>query len=645
MSHRQTGAFRSTLAFLLLAAAALLAPTAAIASEDALAPTGSWSANVKGAAATPPMGWNSWNAFRTSVNEEKVIGAAQALVQTGLAKLGYVYVNIDDGWWLKRRTSDGRLVIRTAIFPSAATGNAGETSFRPFVNRIHAMGLKAGIYTDIGRNACSQAFDLQSPNLPEGTTAEREVGLFGHIPQDVDLFIAKWGFDYIKVDACGLADFAPASELVVRQKYRGMAPLIERGQPNRTNSRLVRHLYENLASALSRSAPRGDFVLSIVTWGEADAREWGKDVGNLTRTSGDITPDWSRMLHVFDSVSSRALYAHPHAWNDPDMLFIGTGDFDEHHIKEARSHFSLWAIESAPLLIGYDLRKAPRELLDIWGNADVVAVDQDPAGNQGVVEYQSSDVQIIVKTLSNPAQKAVVLFNRGMTPVVAVLTADHLKFSRSVPFVLKDLWTKRNEVVKAGEESFTLAPRETRMFLATGTRALANGVYLSEIPASVNPAVDGIRHPEQDPTIYQMVSPWNSTRSSGERSSYTGWGGAQADASPFGEALQVGGRKFESGLGVLSGSRLEVRNDGKFRRFTALVGINDTTRNPSARVRFLVYGDKRLLAQTAPVGLGSVPVQLNVDVAGTRIIELVARAADESSPAASVTWGDASLLK
>jgi hypothetical protein len=351
------------------------------------------------------------------------------------------------------------------------------------------------------------------------------------------------------------------------------------------------------------------------------------------------------MLHNFDSVSTRALYAHPHAWNDPDMMFIGAGDFDEHHLREARSHFSLWAIEAAPLLIGYDLRKAPQSLLDIWGNPDVVAVDQDSAGNQGVIEYQSNDLQIIVKTMSDPRQKAVVLFNRGMTPVHAVLTADHLKFSRSSPFVLKDLWSGTTLPQIVGREApFDLAPREARMFLATGVRELPDGVYLSEIPGSVNPAVDGVVHPELDPTIYQMVDPWSSTRSTGSRSSYTGWGGAQADASPYGQALQIAGRKFNSGIGVLSGSRLEVRANRRYRAFRALVGINDTTRDVRQQVRFLVYGDGKLLAQSPAMAFGAEPFLLKADVTGAAIVELVAKNIGAGSEPASVTWGSAALL-
>jgi len=128
------------------------------------------------------------------------------------------------------------------------------------------------------------------------------------------------------------------------------------------------------------------------------------------------------MLHNFDSASTRALYAKPGAWNDPDILFIGHGEFDQTHLTEARSHFSLWAMINAPLLISYDLRQAPQSLMDIWGNADIVRLNQDPGGHQGVIAYASDDVQIIVKTLSN-GRKAVALFNLGLGQTEVTLTA------------------------------------------------------------------------------------------------------------------------------------------------------------------------------------------------------------------------------
>jgi len=628
-----------------LAAALTLLFTPAHASSpgDPLAPAGRWEGATSGSASTPPMGWNSWNAFRTEVDEAKVLGAAQTLVDSGLARLGYQHVNIDDGWWLKRRTGDGRLQIRTNIFPSAATGGPAGTSFKPFTDKLHAMGLKAGIYTDIGRNACSQAYDLHSPNLPQGTTAEREVGLEGHVTQDINLYFKEWGFDYIKIDACGLADFLPDSDLVKKQDYRAAPPLIERGSINRTDVKAVRARYEDVAAALKEARPNNDYVLSICAWGMANVRTWGKDVGNLWRTSADITPSWTSMLHNFDSAAKRALYAGPGHWNDPDILHIGHGVFDAANPVEVRSHFSLWAMINAPLLISYDLRNGPASFLGVLGNADVVALNQDKAGHQGVIAYDSDDAQIIVKTLGIGERKAVALFNRGASPAPVTLLASHLKLSDSAPVLLRDLWSKESTTF-TGEKAFTLAPHETLVFEATGKRQLENGVYLSEIPGSINVAVDGARQPQLDPTVHRMIDPWSNTRSGGSRPQYAGWGGAQADTTPYGQSLQVAGQVFESGLGVLSNSRLQVKNDGGHAQLTASVGVDDSTENTRQPVRFYVYGDGKLLAESAPVAFGARAPLLQADVRGVRLIELVVRGSQAAdAPPVVATWGDARL--
>ncbi|QAY78197.1 NPCBM/NEW2 domain-containing protein [Sphingosinicella sp. BN140058] len=632
-------------AFAYIGFAGLLLSMPAIAAAEArdpIRPAGRWTLPERKQARTPPMGWSSWNAFRTEVDEDKVMGAARKLVDSGLAKLGYVYVNVDDGWWLKRRTSDDRMQIRTRIFPSAAVKGA-DSSFRPFTDRLHAMGLKAGIYSDIGRNACSQAYDLHSPNLPEGTVAEREVGLLGHVDQDIALYFGEWGFDYIKVDACGINVYAPGSAIVREHDYRPVAPLIDQASVNRTDIPAVRSMYQAVAEALHKHNPDGDFVFSICAWGSADVRSWGKDIGHLWRTSGDITPVWTRMLHTFDSASTRALYAKPGAWNDPDMLFIGHGDFDAKHLTEARSHFALWAIINAPLLIGYDLRDAPQSLLDIWGNADIVAVNQDLGGHQGVIAYDSDDVQIIVKTLSG-GRKAVALFNRGLAEAKVDLTAAHLKFSASAPIRLRDLWDKTVLAPFEGEKSFTLAPRQTLIFEARGEPRLGAGVYLSEIPGDINVAADGVTVPEPDPMVHRMIGQWSGTRDSGERPTYAGWGGARADATPYDQTLQIAGRRFDTGIGILAQSRLEIRNTGRRSRFEALVGVDDSTRNMQDKVRFLVYGDGRLLTRSAPVGFGDPAQPIAADIGGAKVIEIiVARESRTSDLPVVTTWGDAAL--
>jgi hypothetical protein len=609
-----------------------------------LRPSGQWSLKTVGTAETPPMGWNSWNAFGTNVTEARVMGAAQAIVDTGLAKLGYAYINIDDGWWLKRRESDGRMLVRTNLFPSAKTGGPNESSFRPFTNKLHALGLKAGIYTDIGRNACAQAWSPDNPNLPEGTLSEREVGLYGHTKQDIAQYFGDWGFDYIKVDACGLSAYHTGNPGVESRHFRAFPTLVVDQNVNQSNIPAVKALYGGVRDALGAVRPKGDYVLSLCAWGAANVRSWGKDYGTLSRTSNDIEANWPRMLHAFDTVATREMYAGPGHWNDPDMLEVGNGGFDVTHLTEARSHFGLWAIMAAPLIIGYDLRAAPKEILDVLGAPEVVAVNQDKAGNQGVLAYTSTDYQIIVKTLSTRGEKAVALFNRTNEPAEMQLNAAHLKMKANAPITLRDLW-KRDDIGSfTGARTFSLKPHETIMLKATGEPLLTSGYYLSEMTGRINVASDGITALEADPEVHRMIDPYHpSTSSDGTRPVYAGWGGPRADSTPYDESLRIAGTSYRYGIGAIANSRLEVRANHAFTHFTALVGIDDSTRGKVAGVRFELYGDGTLLAASPPRHFNQPAVSLSADVSGVKTVELIARQLANDQGNVVVTWANAQL--
>ena len=628
------------LPLIVVAAAALSAPAPVAAqNRDPLAPTGRWSANDTGLAATPPMGWNTWNAFMTDVDEEKVMASARLIVSSGLAAKGYRYVNLDDGWWDHRR-ADGRLLIRADKFPSARTAD-GNTSFRPFTDRLHAMGLKAGIYSDLGRNTCSQAYGPNEVNLPRGTVREREVGLQGHIDSDIRQYFAEWKFDYIKIDGCGLRAFGPGSAPVLSGRYRSLDPILNRDTVSLSDIPAVRSLFSEVKIALDRYSATRDYVLSLCIWGSANVRAWGKDVGNISRTSDDITPHWGRMLTNFDSAAKRALYAHPGSWNDPDMLFVGKGDFDVSHPTEARSHFALWAMINAPLLIGSDLRTTPPALMSILGNSALIAMNQDAAGNQAVLAFDTDDLQIFVKTLAD-GEKGVAIFNRSSGTVDANLTAAHLKFRADSPVRLTDLWSGKVTAF-TGEAPLKIAPRETLVFRAAGVRQLKDGLYLSEQPGSINPAVDGVTAPQDDPTIHRTLAPWGGgTRGLGPRPTYAGWGGAQADATPYGRGLQIAGMPYTEGLGALVNSRMEVRNAGNA-RLTVKVGVDDSAADGAGLAKFSIYGDGRLLAQSRPSTRGSQAQELVADTRGVRIVELVVRADGVVNERMPVDWAEAAF--
>jgi alpha-galactosidase len=623
-----------------MACAAALLAGPALGAVDPLAPTGRWSAYTAGRATTPPMGWSSWNAFATNIDEAKILGSAQKIVDSGLAAKGYRYINIDDGWATKRRVSDGRMVIRADRFPSSRAG--GDTpTFRPFTDRLHAMGLKAGIYSDLGRNTCSEAYSSTQDDLPKGNVLEREVGLYGHIDQDIALYFRDWGFDFIKVDGCGLRDYGPSSERVRSGRFRALGPILDSGAVSRTDIPAIQDLFRQINVALKNDNPDGDYLLSLCVWGAANVRAWGKDYGALSRTSDDIAPSWGRLLVNYDSAVTRSLYAHPGSWNDPDMLYIGAGDFDADHLIEARSHITLWAMLNAPLMIGADLRKVPPALMDIFGNSDIIALDQDPAGNQATLAYDSSDVQILVKTLAS-GDKAVAIFNRGSGDYDVDLHASHLKFAEDAPVELTDLWSKHRSSF-VDKTRLHVRPRETLVFRAHGTRALPGGYYLSEMPGRVNPAIDGVVHPVADPTIFRTAAGWAGTDGAGDRPTYAGWGGARADSAPYGQILAVSGKPFKAGIGILANSRLEIRNTGA-RQFQATVGVDDSATDKAHAVIFTIYGDGKRIGQSQPLRWGMVAQPLSAPIEGVRLIELVARSAGADDAELPVTWGDAALL-
>ena len=553
------------------------------------------------------MGWNPWNAFRTEVTEAKILGVADKLVSSGLAQRGYRYVNVDDGWWLRRR-ADGRIEVRTSMFPSAAMAD-GSTSLRPFVERLHAAGLKAGLYTDIGRNACSQIWDAKSRNLPVGTQAEREIGSYDFQAQDMRLIFGEWNFDFVKVDACGLADYVPAKAGVQTGEYRAFGPYIVRGDAHRSASEKVEQLYASLKHAIDAVRPNSDYVLSICTWGEARVADWAKQYGQSWRTSADIHASWKSMLTNFDSAADRSLYAGPGRWNDPDMLQLGNGEFDAQHLVQARAHMSMWAVISAPLILGTDLTKSPQSVIDIAGNADVIAINQDAAGNQGVTVLREGNTQVVVKSLAERGAKAVALINRGGSQVSIRVPLARLNLDARRGADLHNVWTGTKHKLAGQSITAVLQPFETMLLVAKGTPALKNGLYLSEMPALINVAVGG-------------------SVPAGKK-----WVPAQVNAAPSGAPLNISGKVYHNGLGVLVNSRLEVRLDKAFRRFRVTPGALD---GGATAVSYRVYGDGKLLGEARTGALG----QLDVRVTGVQTLELIAEAPDS---AFAVAWADARL--
>ncbi|SEE86978.1 alpha-galactosidase [Streptomyces sp. 3213] len=364
----------------LLCTAGLAAPAVATPAQDPVSP-----ALADGQALTPPMGFNNWNSTncRAEFNESMVEGIADLFVAKGLKAAGYQYVNLDDCWALPNRDADGKLVPDPVRFPHG---------IKAVADYVHSKGLKLGIYTSAGTKTCNDA------GFP---------GALGHEYSDARQF-ADWGVDYLKYDNC--------NNQGVDAKLR----------------------YTTMRDALK--ATGRPIVFSICEWGENKPWEWASDVGHLWRTTGDISDNWGSMLSILKQNLPLAPYAGPGHWNDPDMLEVGNGGMTD---TEYRSHFSMWSIMAAPLLIGSDLRKATDATFDILDNKEVIAVDQDPLGKQGNVVTSEGGRWVVAKEMKD-GSRSVALFNESGTAQRIATTATAVGLPNARAYTLRDLWQHRS---------------------------------------------------------------------------------------------------------------------------------------------------------------------------------------------------------
>jgi len=396
--------------------------------------------------APPPMGWSSWNSFSNTVNAQVVMDQAHAMISSGMKKVGYEYINIDEGWWLGTRDSQGNILVDPKDWPALSPGeHPGDMS--NIVRFIHGLGLKAGIYTDAGESGCSMTPDLGPKYFHSGSE--------GHYEQDFLLF-AKWGFDFVKVDWCG----GDKENLDPAVQYAEIERAIMRA-----GSITGRHL-----------------VYSICNWGKNSPWSWAPGIGGapaaIWRTSGDIVEP---VVEGHEHADRKASFAgmlsnfdrgiHPEAqhtgyYNDPDMMVLGMPGLTE---AQNRVHMSLWAISGAPLIVGADLAKLDPTALALLIKSSVLAVDQDPAALQAVkVAEATTGLQVWSKPLAEPGSRAVLFLNRtGSDQYISIRWSD-LQLQNSTPHII-DAWD--GERLSSTSDSYaTVIPAgNAKLFLIVGT--------------------------------------------------------------------------------------------------------------------------------------------------------------------------------
>jgi alpha-galactosidase len=328
-------------------------------------------------AKTPPMGWNSWNKFRTNISDKIVREIADAMVASGMRDAGYIYLNIDDGWQWKR--DEKGVLLPNPNFPD----------MKKLADYVHSKGLLLGIYSSPGPTTCG------------GYT-----GSYGHEEIDAKTW-AKWGIDYLKYDWCSASRIWKDEDMPA--------------------------VYQRMGEAL-RQAGR-PMVYSLCQYGRANVGEWGPKVGgNLWRTTFDIRDQWESMEGIGFSQNDWAKFAAPGHWNDPDMLEVGNGRMTT---EEYRTHFSLWALLAAPLIAGNDLRSMTKEVKEILLNEEVIAVNQDKLGKAATRLSQQGETEVWAKPLNKGAY-AVGFFNRGAKE--ATVGVKWTAFNMRGKLKVRDLW-------------------------------------------------------------------------------------------------------------------------------------------------------------------------------------------------------------
>ncbi|MBQ0060267.1 MAG: glycoside hydrolase family 27 protein [Bacteroidaceae bacterium] len=355
----------------------------------------------EGVADTPQMGWNSWNKFQGNINEELIMGIADAMVETGLRDAGYQYINLDDCWHGKR-DADGFIQADPQRFPHG---------IKYLADYVHSKGLKLGIYSDCGRGTCA--------GMP---------GSFGHEYQDA-LQYARWNIDYLKEDWC-----------------------------NTDNINAV-GAYQLMSDAL-REAGRPIF-LSMCEWGSNKPWKWASEIGHSWRIGPDIWCDFdsTKVFPGYTQVGVMQcirlneplrIYAGKGHWNDPDMLEVGNGM----KTNEDRAHFAMWCMMASPLILGNDIRNMSQETKDIIMNKEIIAVNQDTLGVQGLRYLTDKGLEFWFKplaagewafTILNPTKQAVTydINWQEFNFTDEAVSKQSTQFDKVV-YAIRDLWQHKD---------------------------------------------------------------------------------------------------------------------------------------------------------------------------------------------------------
>ena len=390
---------------------------------------------------TPLMGWSSWNTFALDISEEIIVGVARTMATNGLKAAGYVYVNIDDGFF-DGHGEDGRLRMHPQRFPNGMKGT---------VDGIHALGMKAGTYSDAGANTCGSM---------GGDKSGIGAGLYGHDAADCELHFNELGFDFIKVDYCG------GRKLKLEERAR----------------------YTEIANAI-KATGRKDVRFNICRW--AFPGTWAAEIAGSWRTTCDIRASWKSVRDIIAENLYLSAYASPGHFNDLDMLEVGqikgavksafgtSGDTGM-TLDEEAAHFGMWCILSSPLILGNDVRIIPPATMKLVTNPYLIRMNQDPLGLQAYVAAREGDAYVLVKDAETRfgTSRYVALYNAGENEHEFTVRARSLDLGGKIAAF--DLVERADVGEFEGEIAVKVRPHAAKFYLLDAERRLDREVYEAE---------------------------------------------------------------------------------------------------------------------------------------------------------------------
>ena len=397
----------------------------------------------------PLMGWSSWNTFGVDISEEIILETARAMAAKGLKDAGYLYVNIDDGFFWGH-DEQGNLRFHPKRFPKGMKGT---------VDGIHALGLRAGIYSDAGADTCGSMWGGSGTGGKD--TGGVGGGLYGHDAADCKLHFNDLGFDFIKVDYCG----------------GGKLKLDERAR------------YTEIAKAILATG-RTDVRFNICRW--AFPGTWAADIAGSWRTTGDIRANWKSMRGIIAENLYLSAYAKAGHFNDMDMLEVGQlkgviktifGSHGDTGITpdEETTHFGMWCMMSSPLLIGCDVRTMPESTLKLITNPYLVQMNQNAGlGVQGYVAARDGEAYVLVKDVDVRfgTSRYVALYNAEDAEKAFTVKADALDLGGTIAAF--DLVERADVGTFAGEVTVKVPAHGSKFFLFDAERRLERTVYEAE---------------------------------------------------------------------------------------------------------------------------------------------------------------------